>query len=150
MNKAFVREAEDETAPKCPACRAIGQPVGPATLDKQLEPGAAAGLAAASMNFCPNPTCDVAYFDAHGLRASTDALIEKIWPKSDDPQAVLCPCLGYTAEQIMRDARSGDPTRVRQILAQGQSHPQRCITATPYGRACAGEAQRLYMKNLSK
>lgn len=150
MNKAFVREAEDETAPKCPRCHAIGQPVGPQTLAVQLPADAARGLAVTSTNFCPNPTCDVAYFDAHDQIAAASLLRRSTWPKSQDPAATLCPCLGLTAADVMSDALRGDPTRIRALLARGQSAPQECAAATPNARPCAAEAQRLYLKNLAR
>jgi hypothetical protein len=150
MNKAFVREAEDETAPRCPRCHAIGQPVGPQTLAAHLPADAAANLATASTSFCPNPTCEVAYFDAHQQIALAALLPRLTWPKSDDPAAPLCPCLGVTAGDVIDDARRGDPTRIRQMLAAAAAHPHRCAAATLNARPCSGEAQRLYMKNLAR
>ena len=150
MNKAFVKEAQDETAPKCPHCHAIGQPVGPQTLAAQLPPEAARPLAITSTNFCPNPTCDVGYFDANEQTAPASLLRRPTWPKADDPAAILCPCLELTAADLINDARRADPTRVRALLARSQANPHDCVAATPNARPCAAEAQRLYLKNLAK
>ena len=150
MNKAFVKEADDETTPKCPRCNAIGQSVGPQTLAAQLPAEAAGALAGSSSNFCPNPTCDVAYFDAHDQIAPAYLLRRATWPKADDPAATLCPCLGLTAADLITDARRGDPTRIRALLARCQSAPHDCAAATPNARPCAAEAQRLYLKNLAR
>jgi hypothetical protein len=147
VNKAFVKEAEDETSPKCPACLAIGQAVGAATLQRHLIEGGAANLAASSANFCPNPTCDVAYFDANRQTVGIEKLRSTTWPKRDDPDAVLCACLGVTARQIVQDATRDDPARVRAILDQARSNPHQCCEVMPYAAPCAAEAQRLYLKS---
>jgi hypothetical protein len=150
MNKAFVREAEDDTAPKCPRCHAIGLPVGPHTLAVHLPENAGSALAGSSVNFCPNPTCDVAYFDANHQVAPVTLLRSRAWPKFDDLSAVLCPCLQVSAAEIVGDAQRGDPTRIRQMLSAAQSQPHRCTTARPDARPCSAEAQRLYLKNLAR
>ena len=150
MNKAFVKESEDETSPKCPACLAIGQPVGAATLRRHLVEGAGLHLAASSANFCPNPTCDVAYFDANRQTVNIDKLRSVMWPKSQSPAAILCPCLNVTAAHVFEDARRKDPARVRSIVNQSKAHPQRCAELNICGCPCVAEAQRLYLKNVGK
>ncbi len=147
MNKAFVKESEDETAPKCPACLAIGDPVGQTTLATQLPPQSYAHLSS-SVCYCPNPTCDVGYFDANRQTVPATLLKHPIHPKP--AAAPLCLCLNISVADVIADARRKDPTRVRQILAHCKANPSACAKLTPHAKSCTAEAQQLYLKNLPR
>lgn len=147
MNKAFVKESEDEMAAKCPVCHAIGLPVGAATLLEHVGRDEAAHLAAGSSHFCPNNTCDVAYFDLHGQRVETSHLRTRFWVKTGDESDVVCACLKVTAAEVVADGRRKDPSRVRKVLAHAQAHPHECAHKMPTGKPCTAEVQRLYLKN---
>lgn len=146
MNKAFVKEAEDETAAKCPVCHAIGLPVGAATLAEHVEGQAAAHLATGTSYFCPNTTCDVAFFDLNRQRVETQHLRGRCWVKTGDERDVVCACLKVTAAEVIADAKRKDPSGVRKILAHAKEHAHDCARLMPTGKPCTAEVQQLYLK----
>lgn len=142
MNKAFIREA-DAPEPCCPHCAAVGIEVLPTALATYLAPRYRERLAA-SVYFCPTPTCPVAYFDA--LEASVPAadLLLPAYPK--DPDAPICACFAFSCAEIEKDVAEGVPRRVRDLLTRAKSPQARCEERSPTGRCCIPQVQRHYMK----
>lgn len=143
MNKAFVREPEDTGQAYCPRCRSLGIAVQEATLTAQLKPEALAELSDTAW-FCPFPTCEVAYFDLFERVATIDKLVAPVYPK--DPQAPICPCFGFTTDEIEADLAENGVQRTRALVARAKSAEARCQTASPTGQSCVAEVQRYYMK----
>jgi hypothetical protein len=142
MNKAFVREP-DVTDVLCPRCGAAG--IG--TLRAAFETHVPAEIRrpmAASVYFCPTPTCPVAYFDAFEATVPTEALVAAVYPK--DPVAPLCACFGLTQEDVAADVAEGTPTRIRALLAKSKTSAARCEELSPTGRSCIPEVQKCYVK----
>jgi hypothetical protein len=142
MNKAFVREPET-TDVFCPACGAIGEVTLRVAFDAHV-PAEARRPLAASVYFCPTPTCAVAYFDAFEATVPTAALARPVWPK--DPAAPLCPCFQMTLDDVKADAADCVPRRIRELLAKSKTPAARCEELSPTGRCCLPEVQRWYFK----
>lgn len=142
MNKAFVRES-DVTDEFCPRCGAAGISVQRETLRAQLVEAAWPTLADPA-NFCPTPTCEVAYFDGFQRLALVTELRHPVYPK--DPLAPLCPCFGLTANDVEQDLAEGVVTRTRACVQRAQSSEARCVECAPTGRPCVAEVQRYYMQ----
>jgi hypothetical protein len=104
MNKAFLREPDDHAPLKCPACGSLGVPVERETWQAHVDESAAEGLAT-SAYFCSFPQCEVAYFDMFERQVRVASLKHPVYPK--DPQAPICPCFGFTTEEIDQDVRVG-------------------------------------------
>jgi hypothetical protein len=142
MNKAFIREA-DAHDPCCPRCAALGVEVLPAALATYLSPQHRHRLAA-SVYFCPTPSCPVAYFDALEGSVTADDLLLPAYPK--DPDAPICACFAFSHADIELDVAEGVPRRVRELLTKAKSPQARCEERSPTGRCCIAEVQRQYMK----
>lgn len=142
MNKAFVRDP-DQATERCPRCGSLGQPVGAATLNALL-PAEVRRRLPDSANFCPLPSCEVAYFDMFEQSVSTRELNCAVYPK--DLEAPICPCLGLTRADVERDVREGVVTRVKAALEHAKSAEARCITMAADGQPCVAAVQRYYMK----
>ena len=143
MNKAFVREPDDNGQARCPKCESLGVPVGPATLAAHLPPPLLRELSETAF-FCPYPKCTVAYFDAFERTAPVDVLARPLFPK--DPTAPLCSCFGLSPDDVEQDVREGGATRVRALLEKSKSPEARCLTAAADGRCCMPEVQRYFMR----
>ena len=146
MSKAFTRDPE-APEPRCPlpaGCGSAGIPVSRKTLLAQL-PESLARAFSESAYYCPNPRCNVAYFDAWGTQAPAAALRRTSYPKS--PAAPLCSCFGVTAEQIREDAEAGRKDRIRELVARAASDEARCETEAPCGASCVVEARRIFLKH---
>jgi len=94
--------------------------------------------------FCSFARCDVAYFNQFETVVTVDELRGAVFPKH--PDAPLCACFGFGAEDVEADVSEGIPTRIRQLLARSQSPEARCQTVAADGQCCMREVQRLFMK----
>lgn len=143
MNKAFVREPEFDGKAYCPRCGSLGEPVGIVTLDSLVVPEARSTMMDSAW-FCGYARCDVAYFNLLEVVITTDQLRRAVYPK--DPSAPLCPCFGFTLDDIEADVRDGMPHRIRALRDKSQGPDARCASLAPNGRCCLKEVQRLYMR----
>lgn len=141
MNKAFVRESEEEEG-RCPRCASPGLTVGLETIRAQL-PEAAAAVFIESAYYCAYPGCPVAYFDRLRQTAPAALLRRPAYPKS--PSAPLCACTGLTSADLEEDFHSGATARIKELAGRAQTAAMRCTIEAPDGRPCAAEARKLWM-----
>lgn len=143
MNKAFVREPEDDGREYCPRCKSLGIEVATGPLDSHVTP-AARGKLRSEAWFCNFPQCDVAYFNQFEAVVTVDELQAPVYPK--DANAPLCACFGFTYDDVVADVDEGTPTRIRALLAKSKSPEANCATLAADGRCCMAAVQELYMK----
>ncbi len=147
MNKAFVREPEDDGRAYCPRCRSLGIPVESGPLDTHIRTESR-GKMQDSAWFCNFPSCDVAYFNQFDEVALINELKAVVYPK--DLDAPICACFGLTYEDVEADIRDVKPNRIRDLLAKSQSTSANCHTLAADGRCCMSSVQELYMRLRSK
>jgi Zinc binding domain len=143
MNKAFVREPEDDGRAYCPRCGTLGRPVDRGPLDSHIRPESRSKMQDAAW-FCGFGRCDVAYFNLFGGVVLMDELNAPIYPY--DLNAPLCACFGLTYDDVEADVRDGKPARIRELLARSKSNEARCHTLAADGTSCIGAVQELYMR----
>jgi hypothetical protein len=143
MNKAFVREPDQDDRVFCPKCGAVGVPVMDGPLDRYLRP-AARPMFVHDAWFCPSATCDVAYFSEAGKTATTGDLARPVYPK--DPDAPICACFGYAYDDAAADATEDSPRRTRELLTKAKSAAADCTNLAADGQSCVATVQSLYMK----
>jgi hypothetical protein len=143
MNKAFVREPEDDGRAYCPRCKSLGVPVESGPLDTHI-PSESRGKIRDAAWFCGFPRCDVAYFNQFDAVIAMDELEAPVYPY--DPNAPICACFGLTYDDVEADVRDGTPTRIRELLAKSKSPDARCQTLAADGRCCMSSVQELYMR----
>ncbi len=143
MNKAFVRKPELDGRGYCPRCGSLGTAVVEATLDAQIEPASRARLGDSAW-FCGYAACEVVYFDSLERTIEVGQLRGPVYPK--DADAPICPCFGFTWDDVQADIRDTAPTRIRQLLAKSKTDAARCRLLAADGRCCLPEVQRLYMR----
>lgn len=146
MNKAFVREPDRDVA-YCPRCGSQGEPVGEVTLAAQVRPEDL-GRISSTANFCPSPTCLVAYFDGLERFLLASELPAPVYPK--DPSAPICACFGLTADDIEAEVAAGVVTRVRETVQKAESPAADCRQRAANGRRCVALVQRYYMQCLGR
>ncbi len=142
MNKAFIREP-DEMASRCPRCHSIGQPVGPQTLNSQLDSEVRRSLAESAC-FCPDTQCDVVYFDDFSGIVTRGSFRQPIPIK--DVEAPICSCFGIKRDDIEDDISEGTVERTKAAILKAQSNEARCRTLAPNGRSCLSEVQGYFMR----
>lgn len=143
MNKAFVREPEDDGRAFCPRCRSLGVPVESGPLDTHIRPESRAKMHDSAW-FCNFPSCDVAYFNQFDAVVQIDELKTSVYPKNLD--APICACFGLTYDDVEADSQSDAPTRIRELLAKSQSREASCQTLAADGQCCMRAVQELYMR----
>jgi CopZ-like zinc binding protein len=143
MNKAFVREPDDDGRAYCPRCRTLGIPVEAAPLDKHIRPESRRKMQDVAW-FCRFPRCNVAYFNLFDGVVLIDELNARVYPK--DANAPICACFGFTYDEVVADVDNGTPTRIRELLAKSKSPEAHCQTLAADGRCCMAAIQELYMK----
>lgn len=147
MNKAFLREPDDNGDRNCPKCGSLGVPVSSDVLTRQIQPSARSDLSDTAF-FCPFARCEVAYFDLFERTAPVDRLNAPVWPKDSD--ALLCACFGLTANDIEDDLSEGKPTRVRVLLERAKTPAAQCAALAADGRCCVAEVQRYYLRRMNE
>ncbi len=143
MNKAFVREPEDDGRAYCPRCQSLGVAVEAGPLGTHIRPESRAKMRDDAW-FCNFPRCDVAYFNQFDAVVTVDELNAPVYPK--DPDAAICACFGFSYDEVAADVQDGTPTRIRELLAKSKSPDARCRTLAVDGRCCMTAVQELYMK----
>jgi Zinc binding domain len=143
MNKAFIREPEDDGRAYCPRCRTLGRPVQRGPLDTHIRPESRGKLGDSAW-FCGFARCDVAYFNLFSAVVLMDELKAPVYPF--DANAPICACFGLTYDDVLADVDDTKPTRIRELLAKSKSSEARCHMVAPDGQCCIGAVQELYMR----
>lgn len=145
MNKAFVREPDFDGKAYCPRCGALGDIVGRVTLDHHIQADARAKLGDDAW-FCDFSKCGVAYFDLFERLVLVGELRSEIYPK--DANAPICPCFGFTLEDVNEAILQRSPGSIRELMAKSKSKQANCGTLAPNGQCCMQEVQRLYIRGI--
>ena len=145
MNKAFVREPEPDGRAYCPLCGTLGVTVGKATLDRHIVVDSRSKLGDGAW-FCGFARCDVAYFDLFERFVLVSELLVPIYPKATD--APICPCFGFTLEDIESAIQQRSPESIRELLRKSKSKEANCGVSSPDGQCCMQEVQRLYIRGV--
>jgi Zinc binding domain len=143
MNKAFVREPEDDGRAYCPRCGNLGIAVGVEPLDRYIQPAARAKMRDMAW-FCNFPRCEVAYFNQFESLVFVYELNFPVYPKDFD--APLCACFGFSYADVEAEARAEKPLRIRELLAKSKSSEAHCQSLAADGRCCMAAVQELYIK----
>lgn len=145
MNKAFVREPEPDGRAYCPRCAALGVQVRTATLDYHIRADSRAKIGVYAW-FCGFANCEIAYFDLFERFVLVNELSHPIYPK--DTSAAICPCFGFTLEDVDVAIHERSPTTIRELLTKSKSSEANCGALAPSGQCCMQEVQRLYIRGV--
>jgi hypothetical protein len=143
MNKAFVREPEDDGRAYCPRCQSLGIAVEAGPLDSHIRPEFRAKLGDYAW-FCNYQHCEVAYFNQFEVVVAVGELNGPVYPK--DLDAPICACFGFTYDEVAADLQEDTPVRIRELLAKSKSPEANCRVLAVDGRCCMTAVQALYMK----
>lgn len=96
--------------------------------------------------FCDYAKCQVAYFDLYERMVMTDELVRPVYPK--DPQAPVCPCFGFTLDDIDEAIDKRSPDSIRELMQQSKTAAAKCRVLAASGQCCLQEVQRLYIRGV--
>lgn len=110
------------------------------TVKALLTERALARVGTSPHRFCPEPSCDVVYFDAAGACYRTTDIRVPVWQKKPFGQRMVCYCFGECEDQIRAEitttgfSRAVD--RVREHITHGRCA---CEVRNPRGACCLGD-----------
>jgi hypothetical protein len=143
MNKAFVREPEDDGRAYCPRCKSLGTAVAAGPLDTHVRTESRGKLRADAW-FCKFPRCEVAYFNEFGATVTIHELNRPVYPKA--AHAPICACFGLTYDDVIADVDEDTPVRIRAVYAKSKTPDAKCTTLAADGQSCLAAIQELYMR----
>jgi hypothetical protein len=120
----------------CPESATTGKRVERITLESLLLPEHLPRIGSGQWFFCPEPGCEVVYFDAEGQCLGKSALSVRVGAKERRAPRPVCYCFGHSFEEIQEEvAATGTPTIPESITEKCR---QGCTSAS--GRTRRGPA----------
>lgn len=124
----------------CPVWRTKGKAVELLTVKALLTEHALGRVTASEHQFCPEPDCEVVYFDAAGSVYTKADLRVPVWQKEPFGDRMVCYCFGENETsirtEIERLGRSDAVERVRRHIEAGRCA---CEVRNPRGACCLGD-----------
>jgi hypothetical protein len=132
--------SESQAVIACPISGSKGKPVELQTVKALLTERALRRMAASSHRFCPEPDCEVVYFDAAGNHYTKDDVRVPVWQKEPFGTRMICYCFGETEADIRTEMERGGHShaveRVRRHIEAGRCA---CEIRNPRGACCLGD-----------
>jgi hypothetical protein len=137
--------AEPQRVFACPISGNRGKPVELQTVKALLTERALRRVGRSSHYFCPDPDCDVVYFDTAGSHYTKADVRIAVWQKEPFGQRTVCYCFGENEADIRAEmdrlGRSEAVERVRRhIQAWVQPDQQQQVSKTYGGRSRSATA----------
>ncbi len=130
----------------CPACEREGiECTGPSrvsaiTVRHLVRSEHHADLPEGTFYFCPQRQCETVYFDEAGHEIRKEQMTAKVWRKETEMDAPICYCFGFSARDIVKDARSCEVPRIPvEIRDKIQAGLCACEIKNPRGTCCLGD-----------
>lgn len=135
-----VRASPIADIERCPVSRSKGKPVDLLTVKALLTESALRRINNSAYRFCPEPSCEVVYFDTGGAAYMKHELRVPVWQKEPFGDRTVCYCFGVSEESIRAEiqtkGRSEATERVRAHIAAGRCA---CQVRNPRGACCLGD-----------
>jgi copper chaperone CopZ len=95
--------------------------------------------------FCPEPSCDVAYYRPEtGDRFLRSDVRVRIGQKETAPPRTVCYCFDHTVEEIENEVAQTGASRVAERIAEKcRQGLDRCEESNPQGSCCLGNVRRV-------
>ena len=143
-------DTHGQDATPCPASGTRGKAVPLITLKALLTPPALARLTPEdAFRFCPDPTCDVAYFSAAQTYRTGDLKVP-VFQKDQAPEVPVCYCFGHTRSDLTQTAAADT---AHALEASIRTHVQAgrcgCEVNNPQGSCCLGNVVTV-LRNLGR
>lgn len=136
----------------CPVSRSIGLKVPFITVKALLKGNALRRLKGKAYRFCPEPKCDVVYFDreADSIFEKQDLVVRVGQKESNDPIPV-CYCFDITVADLRRDLGAAGETVIPEMIAsEVRAGHCACEVKNPQGSCCLGNVSRAVDRILSE
>ncbi len=126
----------------CPASKTTGKRVERITLESLLLPEYLPRIGSGQWFFCPEPGCEVVYFDAEGHHLDKSALSVRVGTKENQAPRPVCYCFGHSFEEIQAEvAATGTSTIPDSITEMCRQGLHECERKNPQGTCCLGNVR---------
>jgi len=134
----------------CPITGAHGVPVERRTPEALLSDPA--GLGEGPFFFCPDPGCDIVYFDASGDEVYRKRnLTVRVGLKEREDPVPLCYCFGHTRASVREEILATGSTTVPDRIKAGVTADEcACEVRNPKGSCCLGDVNRAVRDELQR
>ena len=79
------------------------------------------------------------YFGGGGHQIRKDQLSVDVWQKEEPGDTLICYCFGYSAKDIMEDAKRNAPPEIPLVIRDKiQARLYECDVKNPQGTCCLG------------
>jgi hypothetical protein len=140
MSNSCCLEKAAANGPACPESGSVGSAVDRQTVKALLTEHALRRLSAGEYRFCPDPGCEIVYFDAAGEKFVAADVRVPVMQKLPFGVRPVCYCFGESEESIRAEVethgRSLAAERVREHIAAGRCA---CEVRNPRGVCCLGD-----------
>ena len=140
FSEGITRPVADETT-RCPVSQTIGSNVGLITIKALLNGTALRRLDGKNYRFCPEPDCEVVYFDREaGSRFEKCDLVVRVGRKESEDPIPLCYCFDITAADLKKDLKANGRTDIpSMVAAEIKAGHCACEVKNPKGSCCLGD-----------
>lgn len=139
-NCCQAHASEPQAVSACPVSRRTGRPVELQTVKALLTEHALCRVSTVEHRFCPDPDCEVVYFDAAGNHYTKADMRVPVWQKEPFGERRVCYCFGENEASIRAElerlGRSDAVWRVRRHIEAGRCA---CEVRNPRGVCCLGD-----------
>ena len=135
---------DESDSQRCPVSGTVGTRVDLVTVKALLSMAALHRLEGKAYRFCPEPSCDLVYFDraAGSVFLKQDLSIRVGLKESEDPIPV-CYCFGFSIADLRYDIASHGGTDIpASIAAEVRAGHCACEVKNPEGSCCLGNVSR--------
>lgn len=141
MSKCCCRETSSEPmASRCPSSGSTGVAVDRLTVKALLTEIALRRLEADAYRFCPDPDCDVVYFDDHGRCFRRADVRVPVWHKEPFGARTICYCFAESESSIRTEI---DAYKLSSVVERVRAHIDAdrcaCDVRNPRGACCLGD-----------
>jgi hypothetical protein len=131
------RGTDPEEYRECPRSGTPGSPVDVSTVKALLTERALQRLFVGPHRFCPEPSCEVVYFDDSGHVFTAADIRAGVWQKQPFGARMICYCFGENEADMLREpGPSQAAERVRAHIAAGRCA---CELRNPKGTCCLAD-----------
>lgn len=137
-------EASEADAALCPESQSVGSKVGLITVKALLTAAALHRLDGSAYRFCPDPGCDVVYFDrAAGSIFREHDLRTRVGLKEREDPVPICYCFDVTEADLRSEIATRGSTAVpAMIAAEVRTGHCACEVRNPQGTCCLGNLSK--------
>lgn len=130
-----------ERAPiTCTTCQTTGQPVDELTVKALLTDVALRRFEQSAYRFCPDPSCEVVYFDQAGRTFIKQDIRVPVWQKESLGNRMICYCFDENEAEIAQEIReTGASHAVERVRGHIAAHRCACEVRNPRGVCCLGD-----------